>query len=960
MNRRFTVLVGAVALAVTVAQAMATMATAATPEAARQPGLRTGRGTDAQDGLDRLRDDATGRLRVHRAADGAVDFVSSTNGHAMLEDHGAHGPTRTAADQLARYGEAFGIDGDLSRAVVKKTLDSGTGGSVVRSEQVVDGVPVFGGQVVMSLDEDQGVVSVDAATTEATEVPDAVVSVTKARESAVAVTAKTHRVATGKLSATSKGRRLYDPAIVHTSDPMGVRPVWEFEVTNGTDIRETVLVGSGRGEVALHFNDAPEITNRRVCDNAELKLTTSSNPVPVCTVAARSEGDPASVFDDVNQAYDNLGATSDAYDDLDGIDLTQLIGANVSGTTTLQSTVRWCFSDDTCPYANAFWDGTQMVFGTGYAAADDVVGHELTHGYVERTAGLFSFHQSGALNESLADTIGEIVDHRNPLSADPDSEWVLAEDIPVVGLQRSLKDPTIYGQPDRMRSSLWDSGDVFDDNGAVHQNDGVGNKTAYLISQGGIFNGQDITGIDGSDLGLAKTGLLYLEVIPKLTSGADYAQLGNVLVSTCQQLASDGTGGFDTSNCAEVAKAVTATELETPPTNPVAAAPKVAVECPTGTTLTLLKQDDEARHDFNFTLESLWQRTPDNNSPQNAESGTSSLFGWDPDPDTYSDPSTSSATTSGFTVPTGTSTYFNFHHAYLFEFNGTQYYDGGEALVERLVNGTWTPVTGLPWVNGAAKTRYGTTTKVFGGDSHGYGSSQVNLTSLADQTVRVRFRVVGDNVGSFFGWWIDDVRMYSCDDAVVPPAPVAPTAPISASVKAATTTAVVSWQPPVDPGSKPITSYRITRSDGKVNTASDAARSLTVTGLMANTNVTLTVAAVNGDGLVGPGRSVPVYATTTTLTSSVAKPKKGKAFTLTAKVVRRGTTTTVISKMPVKLQRHVAGTTTWRTVSSSTTSAAGTRSWSITQSQKTYYRVVAAGVTTWLGSTSAIKTLLVG
>ena len=55
-----------------------------------------------------------------------------------------------------------------------------------------------------------------------------------------------------------------------------------------------------------------------------------------------------------------------------------------------------------------------MVFGNGYAAADDVVGHELTHGYVERTAGLFYLHQSGAINESLADTIGEVIDHRNP------------------------------------------------------------------------------------------------------------------------------------------------------------------------------------------------------------------------------------------------------------------------------------------------------------------------------------------------------------------------------------------------------------------------------------------------------------------------------------------------------------------------------------------------------------------
>ena len=69
-----------------------------------------------------------------------------------------------------------------------------------------------------------------------------------------------------------------------------------------------------------------------------------------------------------------------------------------------------------------------MVFGTGYAAADDVVGHELTHGYVERTSGLFYLHQSGALNESLADTIGEIVDHRNPAS-DDDADWTIGEDL---------------------------------------------------------------------------------------------------------------------------------------------------------------------------------------------------------------------------------------------------------------------------------------------------------------------------------------------------------------------------------------------------------------------------------------------------------------------------------------------------------------------------------------------------
>ena len=177
--------------------------------------------------------------------------------------------------------------------------------------------------------------------------------------------------------------------------------------------------------------------------------------MPVCLVPARTENQPPSLVGDVNDAYTNLGEASKAYSDLDGLDLTDLIGsiAPNESAKTLQSTVRWCYSgsDTACPYDNAFWDGRQMVFGAGYAGADDVVGHELTHGYVDRTSHLFSLHQSGAINESLADTIGEIVDHSN--GTDDDSAWQLGELVPG-GAIRSMKDPTLFGQPDKMTSPL--------------------------------------------------------------------------------------------------------------------------------------------------------------------------------------------------------------------------------------------------------------------------------------------------------------------------------------------------------------------------------------------------------------------------------------------------------------------------------------------------------------------------
>ena len=762
------------------------------------------RDPDAEKALGRLRADADGQLRVHRAADGVVDFVSSTDGEAMVEARGTNTPARTAADQLSRYGEAFGVDGGKSRAVVRSTIDSSTGGSVVRADQVVDGVPVFGGQVVMSLDENDGVVSVDAATTPATEVPAAVVSEARAQRTALKTTAKTHRVDVGKLTATGNGRRLYDPQIVHASDPVGTRPVWEFEVTNGHDIRETVLVGTDRGEIALHFNDAPGI-NRVVCDKNNVATVSSESAVPLCVAPARAEGGGPSGVNDVNAAYDNLGATSDTYLALGGRDLTEIIG---TGTTKkLMSTVRWCFTDFTCPFPNAFWDGTQMVFGSGYAGADDVVAHELTHGYVERTSALFALHQSAALNESLADIVGEVVDHRYNPSPEDNSAWNLGEDIPG-GAIRNLKDPTIFGQPDKMTSPNYVTADLDYDGGAVHENDGVGNKTAYLISQGGTFNGRTVAGIDAGDVTLAKTGRLFLEVIPRLTSGSEYADLGRVLASTCDELVAASTAGFTAANCTSVRNAVLATELALPPTDPNAAAPEAAATCPARFfNPQLALRDDEEQAEFGSTFEELWQRTPDNDVPTWAHSGTSSWFGWNPDPD-FGDPQESTATLGDFYVPENKGSLLSFHHAYAFEYAPAEgglpaaYFDGGQVIVQsENANGTWTTHSALPWKNGPTRTITGSSVKGFGGDSHGYGSSTVDLTSLAGKNVRVQFKVLGDEFGSVLGWFVDDLRLTTCVSRV-------PGAPRTTGVRAGASSATVTWNAPAYTGSG-VASYRV-------------------------------------------------------------------------------------------------------------------------------------------------------
>ena len=80
---------------------------------------------------------------------------------------------------------------------------------------------------------------------------------------------------------------------------------------------------------------------------------------------------------------------------------------------TLISTVHYGSS-----YANAYWDGTQMVYGDGdstqgcapLALGLDVTAHELTHAVTEHESNLTYSGESGGLNEAMSDIFGEFVE----------------------------------------------------------------------------------------------------------------------------------------------------------------------------------------------------------------------------------------------------------------------------------------------------------------------------------------------------------------------------------------------------------------------------------------------------------------------------------------------------------------------------------------------------------------------
>ena len=495
---------------------------------------------------------ATPARSVHlvRGSDGQVLLLSAA-GLPSGAGAGA-GPVRAAEAHLARFAADFGV-----RATDLRLASTGqvAGRTVVRFQQTRAGLPVFGGQLVTVLTASGGLLSLSGETARAPLSAPAyrVAASTAALRSSRAVAASTG-LDIQALVAARPTRWLLDRSLLDPTSPTTLRPVWRTTVTAAgrPDVRDDVFVDAATGRVALRLSDV-EALDRVVCDDVRTR-SFACKPSGYDRVEA---GAPTGI-PDVDQAYDLTGVTSEWYAGTLGVDLTALIGDDLGDGRKLRSTTNYCPPGE-CPLDNAFWSGTQMVYGAGYTSADDVVAHELTHGVTQHTAGLVYWFQSGAINESMSDVFGELIDQTDGVGNDaPEVRWNLGEDLPgsAGGVTRDMADPPRYGQPDTTSSSLYDTAPDYDDNGAVHTDSGVPNKAAYLIADGtgaepgGVFAGRAFPGI-----GLARTATLYWATLQMLTPGADFADLAAALEQACTTLA------FTPDECATVAAAVDATGL---------------------------------------------------------------------------------------------------------------------------------------------------------------------------------------------------------------------------------------------------------------------------------------------------------------------------------------------------------------------------------------------------------------
>lgn len=206
----------------------------------------------------------------------------------------------------------------------------------------------------------------------------------------------------------------------------------------------------------------------------------------------RREGEDAGTDDAVNEAYEYLGDTWDFY-----FNVFARNSIDKSGMA-LEAVVH--YRDK---YDNAVWNGSQMIFGDGsgfrftrLTQSLAVCAHELTHGVIQYDGPLVYQREAGALNESMADAMGVLVEQYKLKQKPSEADWLIGREIMAPGVTgvdgappalRSMANPgqayddDLLGrdeQPWNMENFV----ETDDDHGGVHINSGIPNNAFYRLA----------------------------------------------------------------------------------------------------------------------------------------------------------------------------------------------------------------------------------------------------------------------------------------------------------------------------------------------------------------------------------------------------------------------------------------------------------------------------------------------
>lgn len=439
------------------------------------------------DVLDSLR--AFPRVTVEGHDEGVPYFIRGTLGKAPAAVSDVLGaPARAELTAgLRTIAPVFRLSED--QLALRRVSTDEQGNRHLRYQQLQHGLPVVGGELILHVDRLGHIFAANgSARGGVASSPLAWVAPEEAQAVALGHTDAFPRAAADA------------PRLVYLREKEALELAWQVRILGdreGLPVDDLVYVHAHKGEVLAVHPQVHTALNRRV--------HTANNGSTLPGTLRRSEGGAATGDTHVDDNYVHLGTTYNCYQQNFGRDSYNGAGA------TLTSTVHYSTN-----YVNAFWNGTQMVYGDGNGVDSgplgrdlDVTVHELTHAVTDTDSDLIYSNESGALNEGQSDIMAAYCESWTRSWAMDADVWKIGEDIWTPGTAgdalRYMGNPTQDGSsrdyyPERYTGAS--------DNGGVHWNSGIANLAFKLLSTGGTHpRGKTTVSVTG--IGTQQAGAIF-------------------------------------------------------------------------------------------------------------------------------------------------------------------------------------------------------------------------------------------------------------------------------------------------------------------------------------------------------------------------------------------------------------------------------------------------------------------
>lgn len=421
-----------------------------------------------QAAVDKLNDASNGSAKISfRKGTGAADNVNLLHSPG-LKFSGSNAKQKTS-NFFKQHGGVFGIKNPSADLQFTKSKTSHAGATHTKYRQQYKGIPVVGAELTSTVNRNGKLIGVSG-----TFVPGINVStkptLAESDASAIAVdsVAAQKGVTANALSVSESELQILNDGIL--KDVSGNNHlVYKVTVGNDANILEYVFVDAHDGKVVATItgiHDAHDPIERYVHQQS----IDSGGVITYPTIWSEGDPFPTGILD-VNKVVIGSGY---AWDVIRRITQDQYL--SYDGSNAAMNNHLLIYDESVCP--NAYNNPTGSFFCPGITSLD-VVAHEWGHGYTRSTSNLIYSWQSGALNESFSDILGETAEEvqriengqsvpaptrAEGLCSDTVGELRKRKNVYAEGIflgEQSVKAKSFIGKPAEFGPNVEEGNDVF-------------------------------------------------------------------------------------------------------------------------------------------------------------------------------------------------------------------------------------------------------------------------------------------------------------------------------------------------------------------------------------------------------------------------------------------------------------------------------------------------------------------